>query len=1303
MLAGLFGEEQVGSALPSESKQVNKSTVPCPPRPRIQCGLAGIRNQGATCYLNSLLQTLFLTPEFREALFDLGDEELGKLEERDVPGSKVRVIPIQLQKLFARLLLSDQQSVPTVDLTESFGWTNNEELQQHDVQELNRILFSAIEDSLVGTRGTDLISRLYHGMVVNQIICSVCGKVSEREEDFLDLTVTVAGNSDLENGLHNAFCEMESMDGQNQYRCESCNKLVDARKGAKIRSLPEILTLSLLRFSFDFVKMQRFKESGKFLFPQTLDMVSKFKHDFLPNIEEVSKFKHDFLPNIEEVNKFIHGFIPNIEEMNNFGHSSISNHEELGIFRHGYIPNVEGATSPVTYKLFSIVIHRGGAYGGHYHAYLRDVDGLGKWTSPEEEAVQLPTDPSTGEVDFIECDSPVDLIHTILTRSSGKTLTVDKICAEITKQTGVSWNKRFRRQYGSIHKFLEKHNEEFAIDTTSHLVTLREITPVQKAGLAGGCLTAISDMSPEESVSDNKRTHSPMPELGSCWFDFDDARVHPIRERDIQKTFSGKSSAYMLFYRKESLIRPPEALGDPTYRLPHHLLSEVIQENEDLHFQREIYEVEINTICLQIHFGDMFEFVDGSLRPINKTTKTELALDRRKTVGDLKAAVLEVAEGRVAENFHIHLMKELVAGYHLYESISGDDDLPLMKTPVDDGNMLFVWDGGKINGQCVPTGVNCEPVLLNVMYGNPQSEFADGFPKNMTLYDFKVKVSDRTNIPLSQITLKKITGEDMSQKLVEFTEDQMGSTLKDLQLTDFDQIVAENKDRQSLGEKVILANTKVILFVENKCSSTPMDGNRTTIRLDVDRDTSIAEVKILALSKFDLCDLKEGGRLRIDHDTLGLRPPLHEQLTVEEASLTGGTTLILEEGQSPASNQITLTFTSSDPKVDVVCKEVILDKSSTLGECLECIKMRAGLKEDRWHLRKTNWCGEAAEVLDDMDLSLGQSLVNDGDHLLIEEGKLPPKGYIRPSVVLYPTLEKPHQSDANTGSMLSWITSGIKDLLKLNQTSSGEASENETQEPLSIGEVEVSLQDTLEDFQQLVMTLPLMADINIPTTNFIRVRMIEDGQLTTVLRPPTQTLQKLKLKSCCKIAIQVLSQEERLSANEIVIKVQQRVSGTRMYMTPHEVIWDVTQGATAQSLKQSLSTAFLIEEQYLHLAKHFPKRYEWLIIQEQQQQSKKNHQKGKKKGGQRCNLKNAPFHIRDGDTIGVKDVQFDQMGKNDFATVEDDCGQMELQKLVEEKKKEREMRKKRQEEFGGFGRRNNHPEVALTIKVDNFR
>ena len=44
----------------SESNPFFKEEVP----------YVGLSNQGATCYMNSLLQTLFMTPEFRKGIFD---------------------------------------------------------------------------------------------------------------------------------------------------------------------------------------------------------------------------------------------------------------------------------------------------------------------------------------------------------------------------------------------------------------------------------------------------------------------------------------------------------------------------------------------------------------------------------------------------------------------------------------------------------------------------------------------------------------------------------------------------------------------------------------------------------------------------------------------------------------------------------------------------------------------------------------------------------------------------------------------------------------------------------------------------------------------------------------------------------------------------------------------------------------------------------------------------------------------------------------------------------------------------------
>lgn len=56
----------------------------------------GLVNQAMTCYLNSLLQALFMTPEFRNALYNW------EFDGTDPAKS----IPYQLQKLFLNLQVS---------------------------------------------------------------------------------------------------------------------------------------------------------------------------------------------------------------------------------------------------------------------------------------------------------------------------------------------------------------------------------------------------------------------------------------------------------------------------------------------------------------------------------------------------------------------------------------------------------------------------------------------------------------------------------------------------------------------------------------------------------------------------------------------------------------------------------------------------------------------------------------------------------------------------------------------------------------------------------------------------------------------------------------------------------------------------------------------------------------------------------------------------------------------------------------------------------------------------------------------
>ena len=96
----------------------------------------GLPNIGATCYINSLLQTLFMTPEFREGIYEW------RYNEKIHPGREDSIL-FQLQKLFAKLELG-LPNISTKELVKSFQWHDDEAFNQQDIQEFNRVLFEAL-------------------------------------------------------------------------------------------------------------------------------------------------------------------------------------------------------------------------------------------------------------------------------------------------------------------------------------------------------------------------------------------------------------------------------------------------------------------------------------------------------------------------------------------------------------------------------------------------------------------------------------------------------------------------------------------------------------------------------------------------------------------------------------------------------------------------------------------------------------------------------------------------------------------------------------------------------------------------------------------------------------------------------------------------------------------------------------------------------------------------------------------------------------------------------------------------------
>lgn len=224
-----------------------------------ETGFVGMKNQGATCYLNSLLQSLYCTRYFRKAVYQIPTED-------DHPTESVA---LALQRVFYHLQTSDQP-VGTTELTKSFGWKSLDSFLQHDVQELNRILQDKLESKMKGTKAEGAISKLFVGKMKSYIKCVDVDFESSRIEDFNDIQLNVKGMKNLYDSFKD-YVAVETLDGENKYQAEGYG-LQDAKKGIIFQSFPPVLHLQLKRFEYDIQRDSMVKINDRHEFPFEIDL-----------------------------------------------------------------------------------------------------------------------------------------------------------------------------------------------------------------------------------------------------------------------------------------------------------------------------------------------------------------------------------------------------------------------------------------------------------------------------------------------------------------------------------------------------------------------------------------------------------------------------------------------------------------------------------------------------------------------------------------------------------------------------------------------------------------------------------------------------------------------------------------------------------------------------------------------------------------------------------------------------------------------------------------------------------------------
>ncbi|KAH7100498.1 hypothetical protein BKA62DRAFT_706491 [Auriculariales sp. MPI-PUGE-AT-0066] len=226
---------------------------------KVTTGFVGLKNQGATDYLNVMMQALYCTNAFRRAIYEVPTRH---------DSATVDIVQA-LQRIFYDLQ-STLQPVTTTVLTRAFGWRSLDSFMSHDIMEFKRVLAHKLVEQLRRTSADGIYNRLFIGKIRTYIKCVNIPFQSSRTEDFEDLMLNVKGISSLRASFqdHNASYRL---DGDMKYSTERYGLQV-ADKGVHFDSFPPVLWLQLKRYEYTVGQDAMIKVHDRFEYPPQIDL-----------------------------------------------------------------------------------------------------------------------------------------------------------------------------------------------------------------------------------------------------------------------------------------------------------------------------------------------------------------------------------------------------------------------------------------------------------------------------------------------------------------------------------------------------------------------------------------------------------------------------------------------------------------------------------------------------------------------------------------------------------------------------------------------------------------------------------------------------------------------------------------------------------------------------------------------------------------------------------------------------------------------------------------------------------------------
>ena len=201
----------------------------------------GLANLGNTCYMNSVLQILFYTDEYRGAILAVPLASLTNTEKRWA------LLLTATKALFVNMLLTNRPSLQKP--VEIFRGTIRSEFKrstQEDASEFYKLFL----DDLSTHCNVKEISQIFEGSGMSHISCK-CGAKSSASIAFREISLPLneQETSVRLDSLMKQYMLPETLgDG---YVCQECHQHGLATKQTEIEYSPQILTISLKRFYFD--------------------------------------------------------------------------------------------------------------------------------------------------------------------------------------------------------------------------------------------------------------------------------------------------------------------------------------------------------------------------------------------------------------------------------------------------------------------------------------------------------------------------------------------------------------------------------------------------------------------------------------------------------------------------------------------------------------------------------------------------------------------------------------------------------------------------------------------------------------------------------------------------------------------------------------------------------------------------------------------------------------------------------------------------------------------------------------------